>query len=84
MSNAAAALVVLPIALQAADTLGVSRRAFAIAALARRSPSYAVRAVLHLVYGPGKYCAGSSVSAGLTLLLVVVVLALLPVFWPLG
>jgi di/tricarboxylate transporter len=37
-----------------------------------------------LVYGPGKYRFGDfvKVGSGLTLVLLVVVLALLPVFWP--
>jgi di/tricarboxylate transporter len=87
MSNAAAALVVLPIAIRTAHELGVNERTFAIAIMLAASISFVtpLEPACILVYGPGKYRFSDfvKVGAGLTLLLVPVVLFFLPVFWPL-
>ncbi|MBL9129510.1 MAG: SLC13 family permease, partial [Verrucomicrobiales bacterium] len=87
MSNAAAALVVLPVALESAARLGVSPRAFGIGVML--SASFSVATPLEpacvLVYGPGKYRFADFVKPGLplTLLLLALLLVLLPVWWPL-
>jgi len=87
MSNAAAALVVLPVALQSARDLGVNQRTFAIAIMLAASISFIApfEPSCILVYGPGKYRFMDFVKTGvlLTLILSVLVLALIPVFWPL-
>jgi di/tricarboxylate transporter len=87
LSNAAAALVVLPIALQSAHDLGVNQRTFAIAIMLAASISFIApfEPSCILVYGPGKYSFRDFVKTGvpLTLILSIVVLTLIPVFWPL-
>ncbi len=87
MSNAAAALVVLPVALESAIGMGVNPRSFAVAIML--SASFSVATPLEpacvLVYGPGKYRFADFVKPGLplTLLLLVLLLLLLPDWWPL-
>ena len=87
MSNAAAALVVLPVALEAAQALGVNERTFAIAIMLAASISFVTpfEPSCILVYGPGKYKFIDFIKTGflLTVILILVVLLLLPVFWPL-
>jgi di/tricarboxylate transporter len=87
MSNAAAALVVLPIALETAQALGVNERTFAIAIMLAASVSFITpfEPSCILVYGPGKYKFIDFIKTGflLTVILILVVLFLLPVFWPL-
>lgn len=87
MSNAAAALVVLPIALNTAQRLGVNERTFAISIMLAASISFIApfEPSAILVYGPGKYKFMDFVKTGigLTLILAVVVLLLIPLFWPL-
>ncbi|HEX6202930.1 MAG TPA: SLC13 family permease [Thermoanaerobaculia bacterium] len=86
MSNAAAALVVLPVALASAAELGVSGRPFAIAIALAASLSFItpLEPSCLLVYGPGKYRFAdfARLGAPLTLVLLVVVLALVPRLWP--
>jgi di/tricarboxylate transporter len=88
MSNAAAALVVLPVALKAADTMHANPRAFAIAVMLSASISLLTpfEPSCILVYGPGKYRFSDfiKVGGGLTALTVGVILLLVPVFWPLA
>ena len=87
MSNAAAALVVLPIALSAARELGANERTFAIAIMLAASISFIApfEPACILVYGPGKYRFMDYVKTGtgLTLILSAVVLLLIPLLWPL-
>lgn len=87
MSNAAAALVVLPVALEAAERLGANERTFAIAIMLAASVSLITpfEPSCILVYGPGKYKFRDFVKVGLalTVILIIVILLLLPVFWPL-
>jgi di/tricarboxylate transporter len=86
MSNAAAALVVLPVALRAAEALDVSGRSFAIAVMLSASVSVLTpfEPSCILVYGPGKYRFSDflRVGGGLTLLMLVMIIVLVPVFWP--
>jgi di/tricarboxylate transporter len=88
MSNAAAALVVLPIALNTARELGVNERTFAMAIMLGASISFItpLEPACILVYGPGKYRFSDFVKngVGLTLILAVIVFFLVPAFWPLN
>jgi len=87
MSNAAAALVVLPVALQAAENLHLNAHTFGIAIMLSASISVLTpfEPSCILVYGPGKYRFSDflKVGGGLTLVMLAIVLALVPVFWPL-
>jgi len=87
MSNAAAALVVLPVAMQAATSMGASPRAFAIGVILSASASVLTpfEPSCILVYGPGKYRFYDfiKVGGGLTVAMLLVVLAMVPMFWPL-
>ena len=88
MSNAAAALVVLPVALEAARVLGVNERTFAIAIMLAASVSFITpfEPSCIIVYGPGRYKFIDFVKTGgiLTLILAAIVLFFLPIFWPLS
>jgi di/tricarboxylate transporter len=87
MSNAAAALVVLPVALTAAKQLGVSQHSFAMAVMLAASISFITpfEPSCLLVYGPGKYRFRDFVKVGfgLTAVLGIVMLILIPILWPL-
>jgi di/tricarboxylate transporter len=87
MSNAAAALVVLPVAIKAAQQLGASARTFAIGIMLAASISFIApfEPSCILVYGPGKYRFFDfvKVGLGLTVVLAIVVLLLIQFFWPL-
>ena len=87
MSNAAAALVVLPVAMEAAESLGVSGRTFAIAIMLAASVSFIApfEPACILVYGPGKYRFLDFVKVGLplTLMLMVIILIMVPLIFPL-
>jgi di/tricarboxylate transporter len=87
MSNAAAALVVLPIAISAAESLGASPRTFGIAVMLAASISFItpLEPACVLVYGAGKYRFRDFIKVGglLTILLSIVVLLLIPVIWDL-
>jgi di/tricarboxylate transporter len=86
MSNAAAALVVLPVALTAAHRLGLDPRAFAILVTLSASLSFITpfEPSCLIVYGPGKYRFRDFVFAGLplTALVILIILLLVPVIWP--
>ena len=87
MSNAAAALVVLPVALQAAESMGLEAKPFALTVML--SASLAVVTPFEpsclLVYGPGKYRFSDyiKVGGGLAVIALVLILVLVPMFWPL-
>lgn len=87
MSNAAAALVVLPIALQAAEKMGMNPRSFGIAVMLSASISVLTpfEPSCILVYGPGKYRFSDfiKVGSGLTVVTLALILLLVPYFWPL-
>ncbi len=87
MSNAAAALVVLPVAINAAHQLGANERTFAIGIMLAASVSFITpfEPSCILVYGPGKYrfIDFVKVGLGLTIVLTIAVLLLLPLLWPL-
>ena len=85
MSNAAAALVVLPIAMQTAITMGVNPRTFAIAVIVSASVSMITpfEPCCILVYGAGQYKFKDFFKVGgiLTLLWLVMMLILIPILW---
>ena len=87
MSNAAAALVVLPVAVAAAGAMGVDPRPVAVLVTLSASLSFItpLEPASLLIYGPGKYRFFDFVRAGLplTLLAVALLVWLVPVFWPL-
>ncbi len=87
MSNAAAALVVLPIAITTANSLGVNPRTFAIAVMMSASVSLITpfEPSCILVWGPGKYKFRDFFKAGffLTIILMAVLLVMIPWIWPL-
>jgi di/tricarboxylate transporter len=87
MSNAAAALVVLPVAMSAAHQLGANERTFAIGIMLAASVSFITpfEPSCILVYGPGKYrfIDFVKVGLGLTAVLTITVLLLIQVFWKL-
>jgi len=87
MSNAAAALVVLPVAVATALEIGVEPRSFALLVTLAASLSFITpfEPACILVYGPGKYRFRDFVIAGLplSLLVLLILLVLGPRIWPL-
>jgi di/tricarboxylate transporter len=87
MSNAAAALVVLPVALKAAETLNVNPMTFAVGVMLSASVSLITpfEPSCILVYGPGKYKFVDYVKIGgiITVLLMIVIYFGVPILWPL-
>ncbi len=88
MSNAAAAVLVAPIAISTAQTLGVDPHAFVMGVGIAASNSF-LFPIGHqanvLVFGPGgyKFFDFTKVGLPLTLLIWVLLILFLPVFWPL-
>ncbi|MEA2559841.1 MAG: hypothetical protein QOH06_1345 [Acidobacteriota bacterium] len=87
MSNAAAALVVLPVAMNTAAKLGHDPRAFAVLVTLAASLSFITpfEPSCLIVYGPGRYRFRDFMVCGLplTAMVVVILLVMVPVFWPL-
>jgi di/tricarboxylate transporter len=87
MSNQAAALVVLPIAVKTALSLGLNPRAFAVAVTYAASCSFLtpLEPACVLIYTPGRYRFFDFVRVGsiLTVAVFAIVMLLVPVFWPL-
>ena len=87
MSNAAAAMVVLPVALQAAEQIGVNGHSMGIAVMLSASISVVTpfEPSCILVYGPGRYrfIDFVKVGGGLTILMLVVLFLMMPWLWPL-
>jgi di/tricarboxylate transporter len=88
MSNQAAALVLLPVALQTAAALNLNPRTFAMMIAVAASCSYLtpLEPSCVLVYGPGRYKFSDffKVGALLTLLIFAVSMLLVPMVWPLN
>ncbi|HVS66671.1 MAG TPA: SLC13 family permease [Thermoanaerobaculia bacterium] len=86
MSNQAAALVVLPIALQVAVEAGIGTRAMAVTVALAASSSFLtpLEPSCLLVYAPGRYrfLDFTRVGAGLTLIALLLTLLLVPKIWP--
>ena len=87
MSNQAAALVMLPIAVKTALALGLNPRAFAVAVTYAASCSFLtpLEPACVLVYTPGQYRFLDFVKVGsiLTIAVFAIVIWLVPIFWPL-
>jgi di/tricarboxylate transporter len=86
MSNQAAALVVLPVAIQVAQQIGVNPRMLVMVVAFAASCSFLtpLEPSCVLVYGPGRYrfFDFSRVGAVLTLIVFLASMLLIPVFWP--
>lgn len=87
MSNAAAALTMLPVAVSAAGLLEVDPRSVAILVTLAASLSFIapLEPALLIVYGPGRYRFTDFIRVGgpLTMLMVILLVLLVPAFWPL-
>jgi di/tricarboxylate transporter len=87
MSNQAAALVVLPIAVKTALALGLNPRTFAVAITYAASFSFItpLEPACVLVYTPGRYRFIDFVKVGtiLTVVVFIVAMVLVPMFWKL-
>jgi len=87
MSNQAAALVMLPIAMQTGVELGGDPRGFAMMVAVAASCSYLtpLEPACLLVYGPGKYEFRDffKVGAPLTVIIYLIAILLVPRAWPL-
>jgi len=88
MSNQAAAVVVLPVAMQTAGQLNLDARSFAITIALAASCSFLtpLEPACLLVYGSGRYRFGDfpKVGALLTVLIYGIVIILVPLLWPVG
>jgi di/tricarboxylate transporter len=86
MSNQAAALVVLPVAVKAAIALGVNPRTFIVAVTYAASFSFItpLEPACVLVYTPGRYRFMDFVKIGtiLTIIVFIVSIIMVPIFWP--
>jgi di/tricarboxylate transporter len=86
MSNQAAALVVLPVAVKAAVALGLNPRTFIVGITYAASFSFItpLEPACVLVYTPGRYRFMDFVKVGtiLTIIVFVVSILLVPVVWP--
>lgn len=86
MSNAAAALTVIPVAVAAADGLGLDPRTLAILVTLSASLSFItpLEPASLLVYGPGRYRFLDFVRAGapLTAICIGLLIVLVPLIWP--
>ncbi|MGI8494779.1 MAG: SLC13 family permease, partial [Pyrinomonadaceae bacterium] len=85
MSNQAAALVVLPVAIKTALALGLNPRPFAVAVTFAASSSFLtpLEPACVLVYTPGRYKFLDFVKVGsiLTVLVFIITVFLVPLFW---
>jgi di/tricarboxylate transporter len=87
MSNQAAAVVVIPVALQTAVQLGLNPRTFAMMIAVAASCSYLtpLEPSCLMVYGPGRYRFADFLKVGslLTVIIFVIAIVLVPLVWPL-
>ncbi|MDQ4123284.1 MAG: SLC13 family permease [Acidobacteriota bacterium] len=85
MSNQAAALVVLPVAVQSAIALGLNPRTFAVAVTYAASCSFItpLEPACVLIYTPGRYRFFDFVKVGtiLTIAVFIIVIWFVPIFW---
>lgn len=86
MSNQAAAVVVLPVAIQTATQLGLNPRSFAMMVALAASCSFLtpLEPSCLLVYGPGRYRFADFVKVGLvpTVLIYIISIIMVPLLWP--
>jgi di/tricarboxylate transporter len=87
MSNQAAAAVILPIAVQTAQQLGLDPRAFAMTIALAASCSYLtpLEPACLMVYGPGRYKFSDFFRIGgpLVIVIFIITMVLVPRYWPL-
>jgi di/tricarboxylate transporter len=87
MSNQAAVIVLLPIALEVARALSLDARPFAMCVTIAASCSYLtpLEPSCLMVYSPGRYRFGDFLKVGsiLTLLIFALTMLLVPIVWPL-
>lgn len=87
MSNQAAAVVTVPIAIQTATLLGLNPRTFAIMIAVGAATSYItpLEPACMMVYGPGNYRFTDFLKVGipLTFLIFVIAMLMVPWLWPL-
>ena len=87
MSNVAAALLILPIAVHTAIQLGLNPKTFAMTITIAASCSFItpLEPASVLIYGPGRYRFSDFIRVGLPLTLVVFLISMIfiPIFWPL-
>jgi di/tricarboxylate transporter len=87
MSNQAAAVVVVPVALQTALRLGLNPRTFAVMIAVGASCSFItpLEPACLMVYGPGRYRFTDFIKVGavLTVLVYGIAITLVPLIWPL-
>ncbi|HEX5080923.1 MAG TPA: SLC13 family permease [Blastocatellia bacterium] len=87
MVNAAAALLLTPIAINVAQQLNVNPRSFAMTIAIAASTSFAtpLEPACAIVYGPGRYRFSDYIRVGgiLTICVMAVTLLVVPIFWPL-
>jgi di/tricarboxylate transporter len=88
MSNQAAAIVVVPVAMQTALRIGLNPRTFAMMIAVAASTSYLtpLEPACLMVYGPGGYRFVDFLKVGglLTVIIYVVAIILVPILWPLS
>ena len=88
LSNAAAALLMIPVAVSVAQSMGVDPRSLAVLVTLSASLSFItpLEPACLLVYGPGRYKFRDFIVAGLplTALTVSLLIVLVPIFWPLA
>ena len=87
ITNNAAAVLIFPIAMSAAEEVGADPRAFALALAVTASASFLTPIGYQtntMVYGPGGYRFGdyARLGAPLTIVVIVAIMAVVPVFWP--
>jgi di/tricarboxylate transporter len=86
MSNQAAAVVVVPVAIQTALQMDLNPRTFAMTVAVAASCSYLtpLEPACLMVYGPGRYRFMDFLRVGalLTLLIGAVAILLIPLVWP--
>lgn len=88
MTNNAAAIIMLPIAMTIAESLGINYEAFAVAVMIAASASFMTPTGYQtnlMVMGPGGYRFGDyfKVGAPLSIIVAVMALVLIPIAWPL-
>lgn len=87
MSNQAAAVVVIPIAIQTAGQLGLNPRTFAVMIAVGASCSFItpLEPACQMIYGPGNYKFFDFIKVGslLTLLIFAIAILMVPWLWPL-
>jgi di/tricarboxylate transporter len=86
MSNQAAAAIVLPVAIEAANQLGLNPRSFAMMIALGASCSFLtpLEPSCLLIYGPGRYRFVDFIKVGalLTVLIYVITVIMVPLLWP--